>query len=67
MRSQLMKMRIMQTNAFRGMLYEFGIVLPEGHHALLQQIQPKLAKADDRLPPVVTESVLEQLIRINKL
>src|SRR5690606_20880630 len=33
MRAQLMKMRIMQTNALRGLLYEFGIVLPEGHQA----------------------------------
>lgn len=31
MRAQLMKMRIMQTNALRGLLCEFGIVLPEGH------------------------------------
>lgn len=30
-RAQLMKMRIMQTNALRGILYEFGITLPEGH------------------------------------
>ena len=30
MRAQLMKVRIMQTNALRGLLYEFGIVLPEG-------------------------------------
>lgn len=28
MREQLMKFRIMQTNALRGILYEFGIVLP---------------------------------------
>jgi transposase len=62
MRSQLMKMRIMQTNALRGILYEFGIVLPEGHHALLQKIKP-----EDRLPGVITESVLEQLVRIGKL
>lgn len=33
MRAQLMKVRIMQTNALRGLLYEFGIVLPEGHRA----------------------------------
>jgi transposase len=67
MRTQLMKMRIMQTNALRGLLYEFGIVLPEGHHALLQKIQPELAKAGDRLPGVITESVLEQLARIGHL
>jgi transposase len=67
MRSQLMKVRIMQTNALRGLLYEVGVVLPEGHHALPQKIQTELAKAGDRLPGVITESVLEQLTRINKL
>lgn len=67
MRSQLMKMRIMQTNALRGLLYEFGIVLPEGHHALLEKVRPELAKAEDRLPSVVTESMLEQLVRVGKL
>lgn len=30
-RAQLMKMRIMQTNELGGLLYEFGIVLHEGH------------------------------------
>jgi transposase len=67
MRAQLMKMRIMQTNALRGLLYEFGIVLPEGHQALLQKIQPELAKAADWLPGVITESVQEQLVRIGRL
>jgi transposase len=67
MRSQLMKMRIMQTNALRGLLYEFGIVLPEGHHALLEKIKPEMAKAEDRLPGVITQSVMEQLVRIGKL
>lgn len=33
LRAQLMKTRIMQTNELRGLLYEFGIVLPEGHAA----------------------------------
>jgi transposase len=68
-RAQLMKMRIMQTNALRGILYEFGIVLPEGHRVLLQRIQGELAKAQehDRLPGVVVASVQEQLTRIESL
>jgi transposase len=69
MRAQLMKMRIMQTNALRGLLYEFGIVLPEGHRVLLQRIQAELAKAQEqgRLPTVVVLSVQEQLQRIDAL
>ena len=45
MRRQLMKMRIMQTNALRGILAEFGIVLPVGHRQLLKAVQGELAKA----------------------
>jgi transposase len=68
-RAQLMKMRVMQTNALRGILYEFGIVLPEGHRILLQRIQGELSKAQesDRLPVVVVLSVQEQLKRIDAL
>lgn len=68
-RAQLMKMRIMQTNVLRGILYEFGIVLPEGHRVLLQRIQVELAKAQvhDRLPGVVVTSVQDQLTRIESL
>lgn len=38
MRAQLMKFRIMQTNALRGLLYEFGVVLPEGVRALAKSV-----------------------------
>jgi transposase len=34
---------------------------------LLEKIKPELGKAEDRLPGVITESVLEQLVRIGKL
>lgn len=66
-RTQLMKMRIMQTNALRGLLYEFGIVLPEGHQMLLKRISSELATASDTLPSMVIDSIREQLIRINQL
>lgn len=69
MRAQLMKMRIMQTNALRGLLYEFGIALPEGHKKLLQSVQAELANAQqkNRLPDVVVVSIQEQLKRIEAL
>lgn len=68
-RAQLMKMRIMQTNALRGLLYEFGIALPEGHKKLLQSIQGELSKAQQTscLSDVVVLSVQEQLKRIDAL
>lgn len=59
----------MQTNALRGLLYEFGIVLPEGHRVLLKHIHDELAKAQEqaRLPEVVVVSVQDQLRRIDGL
>ena len=64
-RTQLMKMRIMQTNAVRGLLYEFGIVLPQGHRRLLACIQSELARAqlDLGLPDELVISLQEQLRR----
>lgn len=67
LRAQLMKMRIMQTNEIRGLLYEFGIVLPEGHRELLKQVPEALAEAERRLPAMFVESLREQLCRVNAL
>ena len=67
MRAQLMKMRIMQTNALRGLLSEFDIVLPEGHRTLLQRIPGELAQAQEKLPGMFIETLHEQLSRIERL
>lgn len=69
MRQQLMKMRIMQTNALRGLLYEFGIALPVGHNKLLHSIHGEMAQAqlNNRLPDIVVVSVQEQLKRIDAM
>ena len=69
MRQQLMKMRIMQTNALRGLLYEFGIVLPVGHSKLLGSIQSEMTQAqlNNRLPDIVVLSVQGQLKRIDAM
>ena len=64
-----MKMRIMQTNALRGILGEFGIALPVGHNKLLKSIQGELAKAQlaNLLAADLVVSVQEQLKRIDGL
>lgn len=69
LRAQLMKMRIMQTNGLRGLLYELGIVLPEGHRTLLKRIQGELAKAQEEgtLTTALVDSVQDQLRRIDGL
>jgi transposase len=67
LRAQLMKMRIMQTNELRGLLYEFGIALSEGHRALLKEMPAALEEAQSRLPAMLIDSLLEQLRRIDDL
>lgn len=66
-RAQLMKMRIMQTNALRGLLYEFGIVLPEGHAALMKELPSAFQQAQARLPSMFMDSLHEQVRRIAQL
>ncbi len=69
MRRQLMKMRITQTNALRGLMAEFGIAMPVGQRQLLKVVQGELAKAqqDDLLPTDLVVSLQEQLKRIDAL
>lgn len=67
LRSQLMKMRIMQTNELRGVLAEFGIVMPEGHRALLKLLPGALQEAQQRLPAVLMEGLNAQLRRVREL
>jgi transposase len=67
LRAQLMKMRIMQTNELRGLLYEFGFVLSEGHRALLKELPAVLLEAQSRLPAMLLESLQEQIRRISDL
>jgi transposase len=64
MRSQLLKFRVMQTNALRGLLYEFGYVLPEGHRALAKAWPSALAALADKLPAMLLESLGEQWARV---
>ena len=54
-RAQLLKFRIMQSNALRGLLYEFGIVLPEGHAQLAKAMPQAFAEAESQVPPVLLE------------
>lgn len=67
LRAQLMKFRIMQTNALRGLLYEFGAVLPEGHSALLKAWPGVIATLSERLPGMLLETLREQWTRVQQL
>lgn len=67
MRQQLMKMRIMQTNALRGLLYEFGATFAKGDKALFSEIESALEALSSALPQVVVDSLREQVNRIKVL
>ena len=59
MRAQLMKFRIMQTNALRGLLYAFGVVLPEGVRALAKAWPAAMAAVADQLPGMLIDNLRE--------
>jgi transposase len=64
LRAQLLKFRIMQTNAVRGLLYEFGEVLPASYAALAKALPTALANVDARLPAILVASLREQWARV---
>lgn len=66
-RAQLMKFRIMQTNALRGLLYEFGVILPEGHTALLKALPQALVDLEAKLPDMLIQSLREQWRRVEQM
>jgi transposase len=67
LRSQLLKMRIMQSNALRGLLYEFGVILPESYRAMRQQLPARWADLERELPAFLLESLREQWTRVGEL
>jgi transposase len=67
LRAQLVKIRTMQTNQLRGLLYEFGAELPPGRQAGIERIPGELAQLEGVLPAMVIETVREQLKRIEAL
>jgi transposase len=63
-RAQLLKMRIMQSNAVRGLLYEFGIILPQSDRAMSQQLPAQWAALEREVPAFLMESLREQWQRV---
>lgn len=67
MRQQLVKFRTAQINALRGLLTEYGEVMPKGRAALTQAIPDVLGRLADRLPTVLIDTLREQFARIGSL
>jgi transposase len=66
-RELLVKMRVMQTNALRGLLYEFGAVFAKGRNAIFKDVEAKLESLQSQLPRAVADSLREQVLRIKAL
>jgi transposase len=60
MRQQLVKFRTMQSNGLRGLLGEYGEVMPVGRAALNRGMKEGLARLAERLPVVLIDTLREQ-------
>jgi transposase len=66
MRSQLVKFRTAQINGLRGLLTEYGEVMPQGKAGVRKGIADALAKLEERLPAIVIDTLRDQWTRIGK-
>lgn len=66
-RELLMKMRTMQTNALRGLLYEFGATFAKGRKALFEDVAQALDGLAAQLPQMVRDSLQSQVERIKAM
>lgn len=68
-RELLMKMKIMQINSLRGLLYELGVTFARGKQALASEIEAELDKlvAGNDLPRYIADSLHEQSLRVKTL
>jgi len=62
-RAQLVKMRTMQANQVRGLLYEFGVVVSKSWRALLKQAGPTLADSSRLEVPELIRGELQQQLQ----
>lgn len=67
MRQQLIKFRTMQSNGLRGLLAEYGEVMPTGRKALNFGMKDALARLAERLPAVLIDTLREQWDMLAKL
>jgi transposase len=67
MREQLVKFRTAQINGLRGLLTEYGEVMPQGRAGIKRDIPGALGRLSDRLPAMVIETLREQYARVGEL
>ena len=67
MRSQLIKIRTMQTNALRGLLAEYGEVAGQGRARLAKALPELLGRLSERLPALLIDSLREQWAQVARI
>jgi len=67
MRGQLVKFRTAQINGLRGLLTEYGEVMPQGRAGIKRDIPGALGRLSERLPAIVIETLREQYARLAEL
>ena len=67
MRQQLVKFRTAQINGLRGLLAEYGEVMPQGRAGIVRGIAAALERVSERLPAMVVETLREQWARVIRL
>ena len=65
MRSLLVKVRTMQVNQLRGLLYEFGITFRAGRTAGLDDIRKRMVELESVVPGLILTGLQDQLKRID--
>jgi transposase len=66
-RSHWTAVRTATINALRGLLYEFGVVLPKGKRVGMRTLRERRAEIDERLPPAMVHILDEQLASLQQL
>ena len=67
MREQLVKFRTAQINGLRGLLTEYGEVMPQGRAGIKRDLPGALGRLADRLPSMVIDTLREQYARLGEL
>ena len=67
MRQQLVKFRTAQINGLRGLLTEYGEVMPQGRAGMRRGMADALERVSERLPAMVIDTLREQWARVGQL
>lgn len=67
MRSHWVNVRTATINAIRGLLYEFGITLPQGKITGLQALATQRGQIDEKLPAMMQRLIDDQLLALKDI